>query len=171
MRLRLTWQGRWIIVPHTAKRRKLRPRLPKGRGFLFVAPRSENFCPTNSARLCKRSCYASPVGPREDRSGVIDPTTQRCRVPTRHVWGRGKAVGVQWAGGFAEGDAALACGNRLANPCQRSPTPLRSISQPPFITCVCEGAHKLVAFQSNLQAFLLDPYICPRRAGIHSGSN
>jgi len=69
------------------------------------------------------------------------------------------------------GDAALACSNRLANPCQRSPTPLRSISQPAFITCVCEGTHKLVAFQSNLQGFLLDPCISPRRAGIHSGSS
>jgi len=47
--------------------------------------------------------YACPVGPSEDRSGVVGPTAQRCRVPTRHVWGQGKAVGVQWAGGFAEG--------------------------------------------------------------------
>jgi hypothetical protein len=47
--------------------------------------------------------YASPVGPWEDRSGILGPTAQRCRVPTRHVWGQGKAVGVQRAGGFAEG--------------------------------------------------------------------
>jgi len=36
VQVRLALQGRWIIAPHTAKRRKLKPRLPKGRGFLFV---------------------------------------------------------------------------------------------------------------------------------------
>jgi hypothetical protein len=31
-------------------------------------------------------------GPGEDRSDYIGPDTHRCRVPTRHLWGEGKAA-------------------------------------------------------------------------------
>ncbi len=43
------------------------------------------------------------------------------------------------------------------------------VSQPALTSCACEGADKLAAFQSNFQGFLLNPHICLRRAGVHSG--
>jgi hypothetical protein len=48
--------------------------------------------------------YAFPVGPREDRSGIIGLDTQRCRVPTRHPLERKAKPPVfdhAMAGGFA----------------------------------------------------------------------
>jgi hypothetical protein len=45
------------------------------------------------------------------------------------------------------------------------------VSQPALTSCVCEGADKLAAFQSNFQGFLLNPHICLRRAGVHSGGS
>src|SRR6516162_14014 len=56
-----------------------------------------------------------------------------------------------------------------ASSSQGSPTLPRAVSQPAFISCVREGADKLVAFQSDFQGFLLNPGISSRRVGIHSG--
>ena len=65
---------------------------------------------------------------------------------------------------------SLASRNNLARSSQASRAPPWGISQPAFISCVCEGADKL-ALQSNFQGLLFNPRICPRRAGIHSGGN
>src|SRR6516164_4760362 len=64
---------------------------------------------------------------------------------------------------------ALATGDNRASSSQGSPTSPRGVNQPAFTSCVCEGAHKLAALQSNFQGFLLNPRIRPWRAGIHSG--
>ena len=69
------------------------------------------------------------------------------------------------------GQDCLTSGNSLTRPGQGSPISTRGINQPAFISCVCEGADKLVAFQSNFKGFRLNPRICPRRAGIHPGRN
>jgi hypothetical protein len=67
--------------------------------------------------------------------------------------------------------ARLVPGNGLASTSQRSPIPSRGINQPAFISCVREGADKLVALQSNFQGLPFNPRICPWCAGIYSGGN
>src|SRR6516162_7983445 len=63
----------------------------------------------------------------------------------------------------------LATGDSRASSSQGSPTSPRGVNQPAFTSCVCEGADKLAALQPNFKGFLLNPRICPWRAGIHSG--
>jgi len=46
-------------------------------------------------------------------------------------------------------DTSLAFGDNLASIGQGTPTSLVSVNQPTFISCVGDGADKLIAFQSN----------------------
>ena len=50
-----------------------------------------------------------------------------------------------WVVMDAAAKGALASGNSLASPSQGSPVLPRGVSQPAFISCICERADKLVA--------------------------
>jgi hypothetical protein len=65
----------------------------------------------------------------------------------------------------------LASRYSLASTGQESPTRPRGINQPALISCVCDGADELFPVQSNFQGFFLNPRICSRCTGVHSGGN
>ena len=89
-------------IPHPAKRRwsarissamlVRESRTSSANGAFGRQAETTSPRPTKALKTNARGSILPRVRPREDRSGRLD--TQRCRVPTRHLWGQGKAAGL-----------------------------------------------------------------------------